>query len=232
MADKIVEQYKQQAAQYAVTFIESGMRVGLGHGSTAYFALQQLATLLKEGSLRNVRGIPCSRQVEQDAMTLGIPLLSSNELFNIDITIDGADEITPELFAIKGGGGALLREKIVAQASRREIIIVDESKLSDCLGRRSALPVEVLPFGWQEQARFLTELGARVTQRLTPSRLPVVTDQGNVILDCDFGAIPDPPALAATLQNRAGILAHGLFIGLVSEVVIAGASGIRVLVRE
>ena len=145
----------------------------------------------------------------------------------IDLTIDGADEVDPGLNLIKGGGGALFREKIVAQASDREIIIVDDSKLSPCLGTKHTLPVEVNPFGWQSQLRFLESLGARATIRKNADKTQFVTDSGNMIFDCDFGPIADPSDLAVNLSTRAGIVEHGLFIGIASDVIVAGETGIR-----
>ena len=151
----------------------------------------------------------------------------------IDLTFDGADEVDPALNLIKGGGGALLREKIVAQASRREIIIVDESKLSPALGTCWAVPVEVIPFGWRTQAAYLEALGAQVSPRPAqdaPAQL-FITDQGNYILDCAFGPIADPAGLGARLDARTGIVAHGLFLGLATEAIVAGTEGIRYLSR-
>jgi ribose 5-phosphate isomerase A len=218
---------KQQAAERAVQFVESGMVVGLGHGSTAIFAIRRIAQLLDAGKLRDILGVPCSLQVETDARELGIPLTSLNEHPRIDLTIDGADEVDPDLNVIKGGGGALLREKIVAQASQREIIVVDDSKLSPALGKRWAVPVEVTPFGWRSQAAFLESLGAEATVRESNGGTRFRTDQGNLILDCYFGPIADPTQLAARLNARAGIIEHGLFLGLVTDVIVADHQGIR-----
>ena len=149
----------------------------------------------------------------------------------IDLTIDGADEVDPALNLIKGGGGALLREKIVAEASAREIIVVDDSKLSPVLGTRWRVPVEVLPFGWQSQARHIATLGAEPVLRCGANGQPTHTDQGNVILDCRFGPIADPIGVAQALSARAGIVGHGLFLGLAHDVIIAGPAGIRHLRR-
>lgn len=223
--------FKQQAAEHAVTFVESGMVVGLGAGSTALFALQRIAQLLREGRLRDILGIPCSSVVEVKARQLGIPLTTLEAHPTIDVTIDGADEVDPDLNLIKGGGGALLREKIVAQASRREIIVVDESKWSPILGTRWALPVEVVLFGWRSQALFLESLGARVTVRRGADQAPFCTDQGNLILDCAFGPIARPAELAAQLAARAGIVEHGLFLGMATDLIIAGRFGLRHLRR-
>jgi ribose 5-phosphate isomerase A len=221
------ERLKQQAGEFAAQFISSGMIVGLGHGSTAIYAIRRIAQLFKEGALKDILGIPCSNRVAQDAAALGIPLTSLAEHPIIDITIDGADEVARNLDVIKGGGGALLREKIVAQATKREIIVVDESKLSPVLGTHFAVPVEVATFGWQIQAVYLETLGAKVTVRRDTTGEPFLTDQGNYLLDCQFGAIANPDQLAAQLSTRAGIIEHGLFLGLVSEVIVAHPSGIE-----
>jgi ribose 5-phosphate isomerase A len=149
----------------------------------------------------------------------------------IDLTIDGADEVDPTLDLIKGGGGALLREKIVAQATQRQVIVVDGSKLSPKIGTRWALPVEVLEFGWHSQLRFLQALGAEVVPRQTAAGL-FRTDQGNLILDSRFGPIADPSALAAILGARAGIIEHGLFIGMTHDLIVAGAAGLHHLHRD
>lgn len=227
-----MDEMKKAAAWEAVKRVESGMRLGLGHGSTAIHALRRIAELLQSAELRDVAGVPCSRLVETQARELGIPLISLEEHPVLDLTIDGADEVSVNLDLIKGGGGALLREKIVAQASRQEIIICDDTKLSRRLGERWALPVEVLPFGWRGQADYITELGAGVTRRLAPDGEPFLSDQGNFILDCRFGPIADPAALAAALDSRAGVLEHGLFIGLASEVIVGRPDGVEVLKPE
>jgi len=225
-------QLKRKAGERAVDFVESGMVVGLGHGSTAVFALRRIAQLLREGQLREIVGVPCSRQVEAEARKLGFPLTTLDEHPVIDLTIDGADEVDPRLNVIKGGGGALLREKIVAQASRREIIVVDESKLSRALGTRWPVPVEVVPFGWHTQSAYLESLGAQPSRRLNEDGTHFKTDQGNFILDSNFGPIPNPDQLAARLNERAGIVEHGLFLELATDVIVAGGEGVRHLRRE
>ena len=227
-----VEALKRQAAEQGAALVESGMVVGLGFGSTAVYAVRRIAVRLAEGELQDILGIPTTRSVEAEASALGIPLTTLEAHPRIDLTLDGADEVDPRLDVIKGGGGALLREKIVAQASRRLIIVVDERKLSSRLGSRAALPVEVLPFGWSSQVAYLESLGAEVTRRSVPDGSPFATDQGNWILDCQFGPLQDPAALAAGLQARAGILEHGLFLGLATEVMVAGAGGVRLLTRK
>jgi ribose 5-phosphate isomerase A len=223
---------KQAASDLAVEFVRPGMLVGLGAGSTATLAVRRLGEWYQAGRLPGILGIPCSQQTEQEARRLGIPLTTLEDHPVIDLTIDGADEVDPELNLIKGGGGALLREKIVAQASRREIIVVDESKLSPALGSHWAVPVEVIPFGWGSQAAFLQSLHAQVKVRLGEGGVPYKTDQGNLILDCQFGPLVDAAGLAAQLKSRAGIVEHGLFIGLASDVIVAGKDGCRHLIRR
>jgi ribose 5-phosphate isomerase A len=219
--------FKRLAAECAVDSIQPGMVVGLGTGSTAAFVVRRLAALRAEGKLTDVVGVPTSRETEALARSLGVPLTTLEEHPVVDLTIDGADEVDPELRLIKGGGGALLREKIVAEASRREFIVVDVGKLSPRLGTRWPVPVEVLPFGWRSQALFLEGLGARITRREGRDGTPFRTDQGNFILDCAFGPLERPEELAARLEARAGIMAHGLFLGLTSELWVAGPTGVE-----
>jgi ribose 5-phosphate isomerase A len=219
--------WKREAAERAAALIESGMVVGLGTGSTAIFATRRLGELLKSGALRDVTGIPTSRATEAEARTLGIPLMSEEMPRDIDLTIDGADEVDPALNLIKGGGGALFREKIVAQASRRVVIVVDESKLSPNIGTKHSLPVEVARFGWKSQERFIDSLDGKPVLRPGTGGKPYETDQGNWIFDCLFGPIADPVELALRLAARAGIVEHGLFCGLASEVIVAGDRGVR-----
>jgi ribose 5-phosphate isomerase A len=224
--------FKKEAAEYAVGFVKSGMRVGLGTGSTAIFATRRIAQLLREGSLTNLVGFATSKKVWEEGLKLGIPLADESMPEDIDLTIDGADEADPAMNLIKGGGGALLREKIVAQASRRVVIAIDDSKMSAQLGMRHSLPVELLSFGWRSQARFLEALGAQVAIRKDDKGSQFVTDSGNMIMDCDFGPIAEPGKLATAINERAGIVEHGLFIGLASDLVIAGPNGIQHMVRE
>lgn len=226
MTDQIT-QFKRLAAETAVETVQSGMIVGLGHGSTAIWVTRRIAALIAAGKLVDILGVPCSLAIEGEARRLGIPLTTLDDHPVVDLTIDGADEIAPNLDVIKGGGGALLREKIVAQASRRMIVVADDSKPSPALGTRFAVPVEVVPFGWRSQALFLEGLGARVSLRQNQDSSPFKTDQGNLILDCAFGPITDPHSLAARMDGRAGIVEHGLFLGLVTEAVIVGVGGVR-----
>jgi len=223
----MTEAHKEAAALKAVEFVESGMIVGLGFGSTAVYAVREIARKLTEGELDEILGIPTALSVEQEAHKLGIPLTTLDDKPRLDLTIDGADEVDPQLDLIKGGGGALLREKIVAQASHRTIIVVDESKLSDKLGSKFALPVEVNPFGWAPEAAYLKSLGASAELRKSADGNPYVTDQGNWILDAEFGLIEDPAALSDQLDRRAGVAAHGLFLGLATDLIVAGTDGIR-----
>ncbi len=223
---------KQKAADLAVKYVQPGMIVGLGSGSTATLAVRRIGERLRAGLLLDILGIPCSNQTKQEALQAGIPLTTLEEHPVIDLTIDGADEVDPVLNLIKGGGGALLQEKIVAQATRREIIIVDESKVSPVLGTHWPVPVEVIPFGWGSQAAFLRSLGAQVTLRMNKDGSIYKTDQGNLILDCHFGPIADTEALAGRMKTRTGVVEHGLFLGLTSEVIVAGQSGFRHLTRE
>lgn len=225
-------EYKKQAAEHAVTFVEPGMVVGLGTGSTAIFATRHLAELLRQGALRDILGFATSQATWEQAQRLGIPMISLDMPRAIDLTIDGADEVDPNLNLIKGGGGALLREKIVAQASRRVVITVDDSKLSPRLGTHHSVPVEVLAFGWRSQLRFLESLAARAVVRKNLDGSQFATDSGNMILDCDFGPIADPAALAACLGLRAGIVEHGLFLELATDLVVAGPRGIEHRTRD
>ena len=226
-----IERLKRLAGETAGGFVQSGMVVGLGTGSTAIHATRRIAERLHQGDLSGIIAIATSKATDIAARDLGIPMLHDDLPCEIDITIDGADEVDSALDLIKGGGGALLREKIVAQASRREVIVVDETKFSARIGTHWPLPVEVLEFGWRSQARFLKALGADVAPRYHDGGL-FRTDQGNLILDCRFGPIADPAALAAALIARAGIVEHGLFLGLAHDLVVAGAAGVRHIRRE
>lgn len=229
-SSEIQQSLKQMAADEVLKQVESGMVLGLGAGSTSLLAVRGLAAKLKRGELRDIRAVACARQIEEEAVRLGIPIIELDAK-GVDLTFDGADEVDPDLDLIKGGGGALVREKIVAQMSRREIIIVDESKLSPALGTLWPLPVEVIPFGWQAQYAYLESLGGKPRMRTRADGTPYLTDQGNFILDCNFGPIAAPAALGAQLDARTGIVGHGLFLGVADEVIVAGRSGIRHLRR-
>ncbi len=225
------DELKQRAAFRAVEFVESGMVVGLGTGSTTEHAVKRIAALLTAGELNNIVGIPTSIRTEKIALESNLPLVGFDTHQEIDLTIDGADEVDPELNLIKGGGGALLREKVVAQASRRNIIIVDETKLVAQLGTNWALPIEVIPFARCTEEKFLTGFGGTVRLRTNDDGTPYRTDQNNLILDTNFGKIVDPYNLAAKLNERAGIVEHGLFLGLATDVIVAGEGEIKHLTR-
>lgn len=212
--------------------ITPGITVGFGEGTTARLALMRTAELLKEGRLQGIRVVPCSERLLRRAQAMGIPLTTLQERPVVDLTIDGADEVSPDLQLIKGRGGALLREKIMAQASRRELIVVDETKLSPGLGVRAPVPVEIVPFGWRTQASHIESLGGRISVRTDGRGRPWLTDQRNMIIDAAFGAIERPRSLAAALDARAGIVAHGLFIDLDIEIIVAGQGGLRILRTE
>ena len=226
------DELKQKAAHRAVEFVDSGMVIGLGTGSTTAFAVARIGERLKSGDLKNIIGIPTSIRTEKLARELGIPLCGLGDRPLIDVTIDGADEVDPDLNLIKGGGGALLREKVVAQASQKNIIIVDESKLSPRLGTRWALPVEVIPFAAKSEETFLKSMATAVNLRIDDKGQPFQTDQNNYILDANFGEMTDPDGLASRLNERAGIVEHGLFLGLASDVIVAAENGIRHLKRK
>jgi len=249
---------KKLAAQKALEEIKSGMIIGLGSGSTFAFALEMIAQKIKSGELTNIKGVPSSISTERKAKELGIPVVTLNELiiengkwrikndqvhssilnsqFSIDVTLDGADEACPEqsegsksFNLIKGGGGALLREKVLFQNSKRNVVIIDGSKLSDALGSKYFLPVEVIPFAVEAEKRFLESLGAKVSLRLNDDGSEYITDEGNLILDADFGAIKNPYELNNVLNNRAGIVEHGLFLNLASVVYCATNDGVKIL---
>jgi ribose 5-phosphate isomerase A len=217
---------KRAAAERAVEWVESGMTVGLGTGSTAVWAIRALGAALADGRLRDIVGVPTSTVSEHDARAAGIPIATLADRPVVDLTIDGADEVDPSLHLIKGHGGALLREKVVAQASRREVIVVDDSKPSPRLGTKMSLPVEVLQFAATIERRYLESLGSTVTLR-GGDATPFVTDEGNWIYDCDFGPIADCERLSALLHERAAIVEHGLFLDLTTDLLIATATGVE-----
>ncbi|MDP2982094.1 MAG: ribose-5-phosphate isomerase RpiA [Candidatus Latescibacter sp.] len=225
--DEERDREKKQASERAVDFIKTGMIVGLGHGSTVHYAILRISHLLREGKLENILYVPCSDNVGETALRLGIPLTTLDEHPALDVTIDGADEVDPGLNLIKGRGGALLREKIAAQASLREIIVVDSSKLSPVLGTNSPIPVEVVPYGWRSQAAFLESIGGHPEILYTGNGIQFRTDQGNMILNCRFGPIVHPQRLAERLNSRAGIAGHGLFLGLATDVIVGAGQEIK-----
>jgi len=221
---------KQAAAEWAAALIEDGMVVGLGTGSTASLMLEPLTARIRQG-LRMV-GIPTSERTAELARALGIPLATLADHARVDLTIDGADEVElGTLNLIKGRGGALLREKIVASASAQLVIVADESKLVERLGR-GAVPVEVVPFEWQSTARRIESLGGSPALRLRTDGEAFVTDGGHFILDCAFGPISPADSLDRELNGIVGVVEHGLFLGLADQVGVGRAGGVEVLSRS
>lgn len=218
---------KQRAAEAALAYLKDGMFVGLGTGSTADYFLQALAAALRDGKLRNITGVPTSKQSERRAEHLGIPLTTLAQAPMMDVTVDGADEIDPKLNLIKGLGGALLREKIVAQNSKLMIVVADGSKSVDVLGTKAPLPVEVVPFAYEVHENFLKSLGATPTLRKTSEGATFVTDNGNYIYDCRFERISDPADLEKKITSRAGVVDTGLFIGIARLALIADENGVE-----
>ncbi|MBY0011102.1 ribose-5-phosphate isomerase RpiA [Paenibacillus typhae] len=212
---------KQLAAEKAVEYVQDGMKVGLGTGSTAYWAIRKLGERVREGL--NITAVATSQASEDQARELGIPLVAFGEIDSLDLTIDGADELDSRLQLIKGGGGALLREKIVAMGSARMIVVADESKAVDTLGK-FPLPVEIVPFAWEWTVAKLAKLGCRPELRRSGDEL-YRTDNGNYIADCHFGAIASASELAEQLQGISGVVDHGLFIGIASMAIIGKQDG-------
>jgi ribose 5-phosphate isomerase A len=223
---------KNAAAYQAVeNEVRSGMKLGLGTGSTVTYALDAIAAALHDGRIADIVGVPTSEQTAARARELGIPLVELHEVDELDLAIDGADEIDPALNLIKGLGAALLREKMVAQATRRFVIIADESKKVRFLGQKSPLPVEVVQFGWQAQVRFLEKTGA-IPRLREKNGAPVVTDNHCYIIDCSFDpatGIEDPQLLEWLLLARAGIVDHGLFLDMAAAAYVAGSEGVELI---
>jgi ribose 5-phosphate isomerase A len=227
------EGLKRRAAEAALGRVRSGMVLGLGTGSTVAHLLDLLAEAIASRALTEIVGVPTSVQTERRAQALGIPLIGLADRERIDLTIDGADEISPTLDLIKGGGGALLREKMVAQASTRVVIIADGGKRVERLGASFPLPIEVVRWGWEAHARFVRGWGAAVSLRLDADGTPVTSDNGNVLLDCRFqGGIEDPHALESALQRRAGVVETGLFLELAHEALVATGHGVETMRRS
>ena len=224
------EHQKRAAAERAVTFVESGMRLGLGTGSTATHVLDVLSEKLRAGTLRDIAGVPTSRATADYARSAGIPLLDLDNVQHLDLAIDGADEVDPGLDLIKGLGGALLWEKIVESAAAHFIVVVDDSKLVQRLGESVPVPVEVVPFGWKTLLDHFEAAGARPVLRMAGAA-PLVTDGGHYIVDCHFaGGLDDAAGTAALLRSRAGVVETGMFIDMATVVVVAGAD-VRVIER-
>lgn len=226
-----IDELKKAAADWAAQQLKDGTIVGLGSGSTAAFAVSAIGLRVKDG-LRII-GIPTSEKTAGQARDLGIPLSTLGEYPEVDVTIDGADEVELQtLNLIKGGGGNLLREKIIAAASKRLVIVVDRGKLVDRLGSHSTVPVEVAQFGWQSTAKRLAQLQSKPVLRIAAGGKTFITDGGNYILDCAFGPIQSALALQAQLDSTVGVVEHGLFVGLTSEVAIGEPTGVRLLEAE
>lgn len=219
---------KRRAAQYAVSLVRDGQVLGLGTGSTAKFAIEALALMVQDGL--EIKGVATSKATALLAQSLGIPLVELNETTRIDLTIDGADEVDPDFNMIKGGGGALTREKLVAIASNHRVMLVDESKLVDALGQTRPLPVEALSFSWVMTSRRLLELGVTPELRLSAG-WPFLTDNGNYILDCASAPIANPAELEKTIKLLPGVVESGLFVGLADKVVIGYDDRTEVRVR-
>ncbi|MCC3356157.1 ribose-5-phosphate isomerase RpiA [Bacillus sp. REN16] len=218
---------KKMAGEKATQFIKDGMTIGLGSGSTIYWTLKKLGELIREGM--NVKGIPSSTRTEAWARDFNIPLTSWADVQRLDLAIDGANEVDQHLNLIKGGGGSLVREKMVNIHSDQLIIVADESKLVSELGN-FPLPVEVLPFGWEVTARHISRLGGTPKLRMNHQQT-FVSDNGNYILDCKFDSIPDPSLLHNELKLLTGVVETGLFIDMADIVIVSGTSEIRTLTR-
>jgi ribose 5-phosphate isomerase A len=227
-------QYKSKAAERALAYLKDGMRIGLGSGSTATKFIELAGARVREGL--ELVGVPTSEATRRRAERAGIPLTTLEETPVLDLTVDGADELDPQLRLIKGGGGALLKEKIVASASKRMIVIVDASKCVSILGA-FPLPIEVVRFGVTATARHIeaaaAEVGCRGSQNLRRGKggEAFLTEAGNVILDCTFGRIPEPEALEAALQRVPGVVETGLFLDIADAAIVAGPEGVEVLTR-
>lgn len=212
---------KQLAAEKAVEFVKDGMKIGLGTGSTAYWAINKLGERVSEGL--KITAVATSRASEEQARELGIPIVAFGDIDSLDLTIDGADELDSSLQLIKGGGGALLREKIVASNSTRMIVIADESKVVNTLGKFPA-PVEMVPFAWEWTVAELAKLGCNPELRRSGEEL-YKTDNGNYIADCRFEVIESAPKLALTIQSIPGVVEHGLFIGIAAMAIVGKKDG-------
>jgi ribose 5-phosphate isomerase A len=221
---EISQREKELAGRAAAQLVRDGEVVGLGTGSTAYFAVLELGERVKTGL--KIVGIPTSVATADLARKVGIPLVTLNQQPEIDIDIDGADEIDPKLRLIKGGGGALLREKVIAAVSKRMVVVADSSKLVPTLGK-FPLPVEVISFARTPVEKKIASLGATVKWRVRPDGSLYMTDNGNPILDCSFGRIEDPPALARVLSDIPGVVEYGLFIGFASVALVGRGENVE-----
>jgi len=226
------DQLKKEAGEIAAKMIEDGMVVGLGTGSTAACAIEAIGNRIAREGLRIV-GIPTSEGTAAHAEKLRIPLTTFAKHTLIDLTIDGADEILPgPLYLIKGHGGALLREKIVAASSARMVVVADETKIVKTLGELTSVPTEIVPFGWEATQKKLEKLNAKPKLRLGADGKPFITDGGHYILDCAFGAMADPKEIAHHLDHVVGLVEHGLFLKFATEAVVASPGGAKILKKQ
>jgi ribose 5-phosphate isomerase A len=226
-----LDEYKKQAAEYAIQFLEDGMVLGLGTGSTTAYFIDLLASRLNARTIKRILAVPTSQATATRAQELNIPLTSLAAHPHLDLAVDGADEVDPDLNLIKGLGRALLREKIVEVHAKRFFVIVDETKIVTQLGQ-GALPVEVATFEAEANVLWLNTLGCRAELWYEVDGSPVVTDNGNYLVRCWFeDGISDPYELARLLSDRPGILEHGLFLDMASKVIVAGAGGVRIIER-
>ncbi|WP_153795918.1 ribose-5-phosphate isomerase RpiA [Foetidibacter luteolus] len=216
------QQVKQKAAEYAARYVQPGMTIGLGTGSTVFFLIHKLAELAKSGL--NFRAVPTSNQTKKMAEELGIPLTTLDDVDVLDLTIDGADEVDPDMQLIKGGGAALLQEKIVAAAGSQLIIIADETKMVTQLGA-FPLPVEVITFGWKQVQRKVLQAGCKEVNLRVKDGQPLVTDHQHYILDCHYGVIENPAALNTGLHAIPGVVETGLFINMATKIITANTDG-------
>jgi len=224
---------KQMAAAATLDFVKSGMKLGLGTGSTTRYFVDMLGAKIKSGEIENIIGVPTSESTASQARALKIPLGSLSDIEELDLAVDGADEVDPQLNLIKGLGRALLREKIVESHAREFIVIVDESKLVKRLGTKGALPVEIVPFEARAHIRWLNSLGCRAEQWMELDGTPAMTDNGNYLAKCFFHeGIADVYELAEKLAWRAGIVEHGLFLNMATRVIVAGEDGVRIMERN
>ncbi len=227
----MAEEYlKQRSAEKALSYVRSGMTLGLGSGSTAAQFIKLLGERIKLGGLRDIQAVPTSEKSAEQARQMNIPLTSLNQHPVLDLAVDGADEVDPELNLIKGLGKALLREKIVEIHAAKLVIVVDETKLVSQLGTRTPLPIEIIPFEYKAHLRWLESLGCEASLLLGSDELPAITDNGNYLVYCNFaGGIQDPFALARILADRPGIVEHGMFLDMADLVIVSSSQGIRLL---
>jgi ribose 5-phosphate isomerase A len=228
-----VKVMKQEVGKAAAALVQSGMIVGLGTGSTTAYAIEYLGSRLKSGEIKDIQGIPTSFQAEVLAKKYGIPLTTLDAVDHIDIAIDGADEVDPQKNLIKGGGAAHTREKVVDALADQFVVVVDGNKLVDRLGSTFLLPVEVIPMAMTPVMRAIEKLGGKPELRMGVKKAgPVITDQGNMVIDVKFDAIDDPAELEKTLNNIPGVLENGLFVGVADKVLIGEVKDGQPIVRE